>query len=177
MKKIVLIFVAALSVASCSFMDRKKATDYNNEIVTEQSKIIKSVFELVKIMETSDSLAAQQKREELVTLVDAAIKKADALSYKGDDKGMKEGYQKLLQYYKKTMSEDYAQIIAISFDKNADEDDAQLLQDKVSEIASKERVLDEKFQAAQKAFAKAHDMEVQENELQQKIDEINSETN
>ncbi|WP_129019507.1 LIC11966 family surface protein [Edaphocola flava] len=176
MKKIALICIAAISVASCSFLDSKKATDYNNKIVEEQSKIIKSVFELVNVMQTSDSLHAQQKRAELVTIVDAAIKNAHTLSYSGDDKGLKASYQKLLQFYKKTMSEDYTEIIAISFNKNAKASDAQRVQEKVDAISTAESAVDKEFQDAQMAFAKAHDMKVQENELQQQINKINSES-
>lgn len=176
MKKIVLICIAAISVASCSLLDSKKATDYNNKIVEEQSKIIKSVFELVNVMQTSDSLHAQQKRAELVTIVDAAIKNAHTLSYSGDDKGLKASYQKLLEFYKKTMSQDYTEIIAISFDKNADASAAQRVQEKVDAISTAESAIDKQFQDAQMAFAKEHNMKVQENELQEQINKINSET-
>lgn len=176
MKKIVLICITAISVASCSFLDSQKATEYNNKIVEEQNKIVKSVFELVNVMQTSDSLHAQQKRAELVTIVDAAIKNAQALSYSGDDKGLKATYQKMLEFYKKTMSEDYKEIIALSFDQNADASTVTQVQEKVNAISTAESTIDKQFQDAQMAFAKEHNMKVQENELQEQINKINSET-
>ncbi|MNT35581.1 hypothetical protein D3C72_1716140 [compost metagenome] len=74
------------------------------------------------------------------------------------------------------MSQDYTEIIAISFDKNADASAAQRVQEKVDAISTAESAIDKQFQDAQMAFAKEHNMKVQENELQEQINKINSET-
>lgn len=172
MKKIALIFLCSLSLASCSFMETKKATEYNNAIVEEQNKIITKVLGLNNSIGTVDSAAAQQKRVELVAAVDACIAKLDKLEYSGDDKGIKANFRKLLDFYKATFSNEYTQIIAISFDKNATEADAAKIQSLTDNIVKEESVLDNKFQTAQQEFAKAHNMQIQENEMQKKIDQL-----
>ncbi|RQO31255.1 hypothetical protein DBR32_04610 [Taibaiella sp. KBW10] len=172
MRKIVLILLCSVSFASCSFLETRNATEFNNAIVTEQNAIITQVIGLNNAITTLDSAGAQQKRVQLIASVDACLAKVDKLEYKGDDKGLKANFIKLLNFYKATFSNEYTQIIAISFDKNATATDATKIQNMTNNIVKEEEVLDNKFQAAQQEFAKAHNMQIEENEMQKKIDQM-----
>jgi len=180
MKKISLIsivFAVVLFVASCGTKkDPNKtylatATDYNNFIVGEQTKIVQKMMSLSQMAGVTTPEQMTQAQKETIAQCDTSINATKKLADFEGNVELRDGAVKLFEFYKSIISNEYAQMMTI-VQKGAaiTPDDTTQLGKIQRSIAEKEKSFDQTFQSAQKAFAEKNKMKIEENQLQKELD-------
>jgi hypothetical protein len=93
-------------------------------------------------------------------------------AYKGNTE-FRDAAIALLGFYERLFKEDYkkiAEVRAAAPDNNLTEAQAQEITQVAEKLSADEKTFDNRFQKAQRDFAKEHKMRILENELQKKID-------
>jgi hypothetical protein len=151
------------------------ALEYNNKIVDEQNKII------TKILAFYDATAAgsetsEKLRKEASEQCESSLKVIKALpDYEGDTR-LRDAAVELLLFYQTMADKSFVEMMAIieKGEEITDEDLAQL--EKIeADITNKEVLLDAELANAQEAFSKKHNVTLVDNEIQQKIDALDTE--
>ena len=144
--------------------------EYNDTIIKEQAKIIELMFDLVAKIET-DLDGCEAVRLKTIVQCDSSILLVSKMEPFDSDVSMKNTALDLFNFYKKAYQKEYKEMIEILQlgDKITAEDMARMT-NLNEELAKKETSLDAAFKGAQAAFAKKHNITIEENKLQKKID-------
>ena len=155
MKKIILPLFCVIAIASCS----TGATSYNDKLAKEHQVVLDKMGELLAM--DKDSASMQQVKTEAISLADACLSNIEKLSYSGDDKGFKSSIKEQVQYLKKFAAKDFDIMLA---GKSASASATDIAKAKVilATFESEAGMQDTKIENAQKAFAKANNLEVEE---------------
>ena len=149
--------------------------EYNNIIVNEQNKIIKTVFEYVEAVSTASD-KSEKIRLKLVDQCQKSLKIVEAMeAYEGNVR-LRDAAIDLFKFYLKLSEESFKEISEIN--EKGEEmtiEDLERLEILESDMDKKEVVLDNALGAAQDEFAKKHNIELGENEYQKEVDELNKE--
>ena len=170
-----LFLLLVLFLGACNMTPSMTALEYNNKIVDEQNKII------TKILAFYDATAAgsetsEKLRKEASEQCETSLKVIKALpDYEGDTR-LRDAAVELLLFYQTMADKSFVEMMAIieKGEEITDEDLAQL--EKIeADITNKEVLLDEELAKAQEAFSKKHNVTLVDNEIQQKIDALDTE--
>jgi len=167
-----LIAFSFLLLTSCNQMKTTSAIEYNDQIINEQSKVIKLTLEFVKMIDT-DLDGCEAKRQEIVKQVETSIGVIEKMEPFEGNSELKNAALDLFRFYKKVYSEEYKMLLEMltKGDEITQEDI-----DKITEISgqvqAEETKLDAAFSDAQSAFAKKYNVQIEENALQKDIDAI-----
>jgi hypothetical protein len=145
---------------------------YNDYIVNSQNELI----DLLLIF--NDQVSADDAvKSDLLALTDAMTLKAKSLVTKveamGDYEGnweLRNSALELFRFYVKTFSTEYPEMIELIFAPELDEATLTKLNAILEKVTTEESFYDNKFAEAQQAFAKKHNIQLIENELQEEID-------
>jgi hypothetical protein len=154
----------------------QKITDpvtYNDKIVQYQDNIGYAMVAMNEHIGTNESTlsSAEELRLDLLKIIlesIAGIKKMQA--FDGNDDMRKAGLA-LFQFYEKAVSTDYREAINILYKEDLSEDDITVLEGIVAKITEEESEFDIAFEEAQTAFAKKHNIDLEENELQELLND------
>jgi len=150
------------------------ALEYNNKIVDEQNKIITKILAFYDAtaagLETSEKLrkeASEQCKESLKIIKGLP-------DYDGDIQ-LRDAAVELLLFYQTMADKSFVEMMEI-IDKGEEitTEDLLLLEKIESEITKKEVILDDQLATAQEAFSKKNKVTLVDNEIQQKIDDLDS---
>lgn len=158
MKKLIYIPVLAVIFLFSCKPSQKEAVAYNNEMVGIQQDVSSETLKLSNQIGTADSSAAYALLDKLSSGLAEQKKKVDALSFKGDDKGMKNALLDAFKYFDKVFHEDYKKILDIRFTKPLPENAQAQIMDIVNKITKEGTGIDEKFKQAQMSFAKDYNI-------------------
>lgn len=171
MKKSILVSVLCLFI-SAGHVFSMSAVEYNNIIIGEQGKITARMVGMAEFFGSSAE-KSEKKRLELVKQCKSSLKVVKKLPAFNGNTRFRDGAADLFSFYAQITNKEFKEMIAIlkkgSSDTTADVDRLTVLE---KEISKKEGPLDEAFQAAQTAFAKENNFELNENSMQKEIDNL-----
>lgn len=145
---------------------------YNDYIVNSQNELIELLLEFNERVAADDA-----EKESLLVLADQMIIKAQSLvtrveamsDYQGNW-DLRNSALELFRFYVKTFTNEYKEMIELIFVEELDEATLAKLNEVLEKVSNEENYYDTKFAEAQQAFAKKHNIELIENELQEEID-------
>lgn len=147
--------------------------DYNDKIVGYQNNIGYKMVAMNDYIATDDSNQerAHALRLELLQTTKESIAGVQKMtSFQGNDELRKSAIE-LFKFYERVIQTEYKEMIDILYSEDLSEDDVVTLEEMVNRITIEEGSYDDKFQQAQEAFAAKHNLELEENELQEEIDD------
>jgi hypothetical protein len=172
MKKLVylLFIVATLGAIGCE--KKLTATEYNNKIINEQSKVLDLVLEFTSKVDSSDMKGARLLLDKTGIQCDSSIKIIEAMGPFEDDATFKDAAIDLFKFYKRAFAQDYKELLDIIEKEEPTMDDLDRVNTIVEKVGDEEKIVDDKIQTAQKAFADKHNVKITDNSLQDKIDNL-----
>jgi hypothetical protein len=172
MKTFVLSFLLIACFLQANAQTFNSAVDYNDFIVSEQNKIGEKILVFnQRIGEAGITKEVMTEvLEDLLRTANTSILAVKDLSpYEGGE-DLKQASVDLFQFYARLIDHDFREIINIIFTEELDDAAMTRLNDIVKKVQTDEAVLDEHFGKTQNAFAERHNMELKQNELQEKLD-------
>lgn len=179
MKKILLIAVVSVSLLSCknetpkgaNGVTYKSAVQYNDYIVSRQTILMRNIMNFVDV--------AQRDLDSAESMLDKYVKETGTMIteikgmpvYKGDS-SLRDAAAGIFGFYKKIFDKDYREIIHLRKEQDglsAGIEDR--IQQIVKNVEEEEKGFDNRFQNAQKTFARKHNMKLIENEMQKEFDD------
>lgn len=172
------IFTLFIALACGSLQLRAQefstAIEYNDYIVAQQNSIAAAMLifneELSKDTATKES--ATEKLEGLKSATKTSLANVRKISGYDGNVELRAATIDLFSFYEITFAKEYLQMIDLLYQEVFDESTMAEMQRMLTDISSREGALDEKFSAAQQAFATTHDFELTVNEYQ---DDLNGE--
>jgi len=172
LKKSFLLILLTMTIAGLN-AQTLKITDpvkYNDYIVGQQNII---GTELLKLIAMFDALPEDKgetfaQLDVVITKCTDGIKNMNNLKAIPNEFGMRQAAIELFQFYHDIMDTDYRTIIDQLYTETPD---MELMQGILVKVQTNEAVVDEKFQSAQKSFSNYHNIQLEENELQEEFDE------
>lgn len=169
------------SISSCDLAEKIKeedekekydmtATEYNNFVIGKQNEVIRSMLDWLAL-EDGNYVAELEK---VIEVTNASIKEVEARKpYPGAER-FKDASLSLFEFYAETFSNDYMTIAKMIEDNDGyvDEEMAEKIGLIVDEISKREEALETIMQREQEKFAKANNVVIVENELQEELDAL-----
>lgn len=150
----------------------KNAVEYNDYIITRQTKLIKNFVDFGK--------AAQENLDSAEHLLDRAADMSTKLltEIKGmapfkSDSSFRDAAVRSFEFYHRVLSKDYKDLLNLR--RKSDEGDTEAtsaMQDLVARVSKEEEGFDKTFHNAQKTFATDNHMELIDNSMQKEIDKM-----
>jgi hypothetical protein len=148
----------------------KSAVQYNDYIVSRQTKLMQNILDFSKAAEI-DLDSAEKMLNRYVIETAANVEEIKGMpAYKGDT-SLRDAAARSFGFYKNVFQNDYSRIIDIR--KKGEEmtpEDIEEMQNIVEKITREEEGYDKTFHNAQKNFADKNKMKLMENEMQKKFD-------
>lgn len=177
MRYVSIIIVLGCSMIACNQpikgrngVTYKSAVQYNDYIVSRQSKHMQNVMDFAKAAKINLDSAEKM----LVKFSGETAKAIEEIKgmppYKGDT-SLRDAAARSFSFYKNVFQNDYPRIIDIR--KKADEmtnEDIEEMKKIVEKITRDEEGFDKSFHNAQKNFADKNNMKLAENEMQKKFE-------
>lgn len=150
-----------------------KITDpvkYNDYIVGQQNFIGTELLKLIGMFDAlpEDKSETFAQLDVVITKCTEGVANLKNLKPIANEFGMRQAAIELFGFYHEIMDTDYRVIIDQLY---SDAPDMEIMQSILTKVQEAEAKVDEKFQSAQKAFSKYHNIQLEENELQEEFDE------
>lgn len=162
MRKILLLLLLAsafrLNAQTGSQTSFKDAVEYNDYIVNKQTAIGVLINDLMTIVNDSTSTLEQAHKNRTAAIVKMSTIINDIRSmpdWKGNTE-LRDVSINLFSFYRSCFENEYKSMIDIVYKTDATDDDFAELDRLLVVVTEKEKPLDDKFAAAQSAFAKAN---------------------
>jgi hypothetical protein len=142
---------------------------YNDYIVGQQSIIGEELLELIEMFKElpEDKTTATDQLKNVLTAAKNGIDSLQKLRPMEAEFGLRKAAINLFQFYEETMDKDYRTIIDQLY---LETPDLKVLQEVIARAQTSEAEVDKRFQTAQTAFANHHNIDLQENQLQEKFE-------
>ncbi len=173
----VIFFILVCGIISCSQPAKgrngviyKSAVQYNDYIISRQTKLMQHVLDFSKAAE-NDLDSAKKMLDEYTNETARSVEEIKGMPvYKGDS-SLRDAAARSFSFYKNVFQNDYSRIITIR-KKGADmtSEDIDEMKKIVDKITRDEEGFDKAFHNAQKNFADKNHMKLMENEMQEKFD-------
>lgn len=172
MQKIFLFTSLFILLVACNSGNKMSAIEYNDTIVQEQTKITEKTLAMVESIET-DLEKCEDLRLETIIQCEQSIATVKAMTdYEGNTR-LRDAALALFEFYKDINANEYKEMLNIlNKGEEIDEADITQLQTLEQQVGNRETSLDAEFQTAQKEFASKYHLEIEENALQDKIDNM-----
>lgn len=163
MKKLLFAFLLLFSV-HFSFAQDQEAIAYNDKIVTEQTKIAESILSFSNNPNEFGLSQIQKQAEESLNTIKSMK------PYKGE-KNFLNCAKNLFKFYIDITKNEYKQMLSLITEssKYSEKELVDKVQKLTNSLTKKEKPLDEKFQAAQVAFAEKFNFKLTKNALQEEL--------
>ncbi len=162
-------------VSACGLKPSMSPIEYNDMIVTEQNKIIQTVFDYIDAVSNGKG-DPEKKRLLMVDQCKESLKVVQGMDdYEGNVR-LRDAAVDLFKFYL-TLAEDSFKEIAEINNKGEEitEEDLERLSKLESEMDKKETILDNALSSAQDEFAQKYNFKLSENKYQKEVDELNEE--
>lgn len=176
MRKLLFLLIIPTIFIACNSPEKgsngvtyKTAVEYNDYIVGRQSTLLKKIMKFAEV--------AQMDLDSADLMLDGFVKDADGMikeikgmpSYKKDTAFRKAAINSFT-FYRKAFDDYYRDIIRIR-KEGADDAETQL-NDLLEKLTAEEDKHDKAFHNAQRNFAEKNKMQLKDNEIQKKIDDL-----
>lgn len=146
---------------------------YNDYIVEQQNKIGEKIIVFNEQMAldnmTYDKILPYYNA--LLSTTKDALDKLNKLEAFEKNADLKNAATELIKFYEKTFTNEYMEIMKLIFGSDLSETTLNRVNELLQKITNEEGAFDNRFQTAQKAYAKKHNIELEENSLQKELDE------
>jgi hypothetical protein len=172
MKAFVLTFLLITSYLKADSQTITTAVAYNDFIVNEQNKIGDKTLTLTGKLneEGMTKELVLVALEDLLSTTSASILAVQQLAPFEDGADLKQSSLDLFQFYARIFDSNYREMVNLLFLENLDDEAITMLNSIVVKIQTEEAVYDEHFRNAQNAFAEKHNIQLGDNEIQERID-------
>jgi hypothetical protein len=172
LKKSFLLILLTMSIAGLN-AQTLKITDpvkYNDYIVGQQNIIGTELLKLIGMFDAlpEDKSETFAQLDVVITKCSEGVANLKNLKPIANEFGMRQAAIELFSFYHEIMDTDYRTIIDQLY---SDAPDMEIMQGILTKVQDAEAVVDAKFQSAQKAFSAHHNIQLEENELQEEFDE------
>lgn len=180
MKKTIFLWAfSALLLLSCknekpkgaNGMTYASAVEYNDYIVGRQSTLMKNIMNFVQVAQT-DLDSAELLLDKYVKETGNMVKDIKGMPPYNGDSTLRDAAVSIFGFYKKIFDKDYREIIHLRKEQDGTSQD---IEDRINQIVknveTEEIGFDDRFQSAQKDFAKKNKMKLVDNEMQKEFDE------
>lgn len=149
----------------------KSAVQYNDYIVNRQTTLMRNIMDFVKVAE-SDLDSAEKMLDKYVTQTSTMITEIKGMPpFKGDST-LRDAAAGIFVFYKKIFDKDYRDILHLRSEQDGTSTEIEdRIQQIVKNVEEEEKGFDNRFQSAQKAFAKKNNMKLIENDMQKEFDD------
>ncbi len=144
-----------------------KAIDFNNEIVREQQEFSQDFLALnEKIGDgTSSKEEAEVEYEEVLSGAQDALASVNNLDPVGNGEELKSVAVEIFEFYTGMLEDEYRELLDLFYKEDFTEADLTRINELQESIGAQEEPLDEKFQAAQEAYAEDNGFALEELDL------------
>lgn len=171
MKKSIVGFAFLLFILSgCG--PKMKPEEYNDVIISEQTKIMTIMLDMFDYIETGEYDKSEALRQQLVTQCEASVKAVKELPDYSGNTEMRDAAAELFTFYRDVTNEEYKEMIEILQKESIEVEDILKITALEADLSKREEAMDARFQAAQENFAKKHNLILTKNELQDDIDRL-----
>ena len=149
----------------------KNAVEYNDYIVSRQSRLMKNIMSFVQVAQ-SDLDSAERMLDIYVKETGAMVTELKGMpAFKGDST-LRDAAVSIFGFYRKIFDKDYRDILHLRSEQDGTNPEIEeQIQRIVKKVEEEEKGFDDRFQGAQKAFARKNKMKLIENEMQKEFEE------
>lgn len=149
----------------------KNAVEYNDYIVSRQSRLMKNIMSFVQVAQ-SDLDSAERMLDIYVKETGTMVTELKGMpAFKGDST-LRDAAVSIFGFYRKIFDKDYRDILHLRSEQDGTNPEIEeQIQRIVKKVEEEEKGFDERFQGAQKAFARKNKMKLIENEMQKEFEE------
>lgn len=174
MKKYLYVIIAAIMLSACGLQDQISATEYSNNIVAEQSKILNLMIDCVGKYNKGDIAGAKAMLGTIEIQCDSSIAIVQKTgAFKGDDEFRQSALQ-LFAFYKRNFIRDYGLIFNTAASEAATFEDYQKADALLKTFSLKESKMIKELNDAQMQFAEKYHIKVENNPVNDRIDSLQS---
>lgn len=159
MKKLLLLLCSTVIYFISCESSSQKAVEYNNALVKIQQELFTTGVEYGQQLAKGDTAATERLSENVLKYIDDEEAKAKAIKYNGDDFGMKEALIALIKNSKKAIGGDFQKILALA--KTDPVNGPKKMMQSLQALQYDEKIIGQRFVAAQKKFAAAHNFKLE----------------
>ncbi len=168
-----------ITLASCGKNESKDVKpvmtplDYNDAIISEQSKIINAMLDLSKAFEKADETNMEDNLELLTKQAKSSIEALEKMEPFEGNNTLRASAIALFEFYKSLSENEFDEIADILKKKSEiTGEDSNRMDELNRSIVERETVLDKNLSEAQHAFATKYGFGIEKNKLQNKIDSL-----
>lgn len=171
LRSLLLLFTFVL-LSNSKAQNFSTPVEYNDYIVNSQNELVNLLLvfndEVSADGATEDSLLALA--DQMTLKAESLVSRVQAMSDYEGNWDLRNSAIELFQFYVRTFSNEYREMIKLIFVEELDEATLTKLNEILETVTNSEAYYDNKFAEAQQAFAKKHNIELIENELQEEVD-------
>ncbi|HUR66567.1 MAG TPA: hypothetical protein VMZ03_09460 [Chitinophagaceae bacterium] len=148
----------------------KSAVEYNDYIVNRQTTLMKNILAFVDVAQ-ADPDSAEKMLDKYVKETGVMITEIKGMpAYKGDS-ALRNAAANTFGFYRKLFDKEYRNILHLRSEGGVSADVEERIEAIVKGIEDEEKGFDDRFQDAQRSFARKNKMKLVENEMQKKLEE------
>lgn len=172
MIKSILVSLAILVSGILSAQTFKTAVEYNDYIVELQNEIGAQILSFNESLALEDATLEKMNKmvDEIVITTKKVIAKTEAIEAFQGNTALRDNATALFKFYLSIFSNEYRELLTLFFTDLSIQANVDKIQAILDSISQNETIYDDNFQKAQTEFAKIHNIELIENELQEDID-------
>lgn len=136
------------------------AAKYNDHMIKRQHKVAKGFMKMYNTFEKGTKEEMLKEHAKLLVLVNQSIEEIKALQPYEGDADFKNAALELFTFYKSSLDNEYPKMIALIAIRDRSKEDHKKLDDYRDDLVKREKIYDDKFEDAQIAFSKKHDLKL-----------------
>ncbi len=149
------------------------ATEYNNQIIGEQTKIMNSMLTFIDAIQTNNDAKIDETRRNITSSCELSLTYLKKMEVFDENFKFRDDAINLITFYKDISEKEYFEMQQIlGKGLNIVQADIEKMNAIDKRVGEKETRLDDEFQKTQQEFAKKYNVTIVNNEMQKKIDNI-----
>ena len=173
MKKTIFLFfiltIGSFQIATAQLY--KTPVEYHNYILNEQQKVVNAIINLSNQFNSKDSVLIDIYNKTKASLK-SSFENIRNLPPYGSDHELRDAAIPLFEMYYNTMVVEYKEIVDLFIRKDFGKKTQERVNFLLNSINEREQKLDEQLIKAQSDFAKKYHLEIENNQLQQKVNSL-----
>lgn len=153
-------WIGLFLISLCSFAGGHPAAKYNDHMIKRQHKVVKGFMKMYDTFEKGTKEEMLKEHSTLVILVNKSIEEIKTLAPYEGDADFKNAALELFTFYKSSLENEYPKMIALIAIRDRSKEDHKKLDDYRDDLVKREKDYDDKFEDAQIAFSKKHDLKL-----------------
>ena len=171
-KTVLLFFVLGFGLQQLAIAQQfKTPVEYHNYILNEQQKVVNAIINLSNQFNSKDSVLIAIYNNTKATLKKSLENIRNLPPYDSDNE-FKDAAIPLFEMYYNTMDVEYKEIVDLFIKKDFGKKTQDRVNFLLNSINEKEQKLDDRLIEAQANFAKKYHLEIENNQLQQKVNSL-----